>query len=165
MKSDKIKELLIKLKEKKQLIIIIIGLLFAIFLILSGSGESCNSKKTNENSSADYDYLSAYATELENKLETLINKLSGVRDVTVVVSFESGKENVYAENKTESEVGETEQYVIVGSNTVLLKELMPKVSGVAVVCKGGSYARNEAEIVRLLSALLGISSAHIYVGS
>ena len=41
---------------------------------------------------------------------------------------------------------------------------MPRVRGVAVLCKGGDDPAVRAEIVQLVSAVLGIGTHRIYVG-
>ncbi|MBE6632450.1 MAG: hypothetical protein E7623_07105 [Ruminococcaceae bacterium] len=146
--------------RKKGLIALSVLVLALILILLGGKEKDGRVIEQYEQKDETLNYL----YELETKLCALIEKMDGVSGVSVVVHAECGKEKVYAENGSEGEGGSTKQYAVVGNETVLIKELMPRITGVAVVCKGTLTVKGEAEIIRLLSSLLGISTNHIYVG-
>ena len=90
--------------------------------------------------------------------------LEGVSDISVMVTFESGSEYVFAQDQN----GEQKSYVVIDDGgddkTVLLKEIYPRVRGIAVVCKGGSNAAVQERIIRLLCSLFDLPSNRVFVG-
>ncbi len=108
-----------------------------------------------------------YSEKLEGKIKDLICKSKGVGNATVVVSLDTTGEYVWAENESEGNGSTLSEYVIVNRNdneeTVLIKEIYPKVRGVAVVCDGGNNAEIKNRITSLISAALGIPANKIAV--
>ena len=143
---------------------IVLAALAGVILILIG---------TFGNNSADIEPVptSAEVTvdstdELETKLETLIGQIDGVSGVSVMVTFDSGNEYVYARDSDDT--GKVFNYVIIDKSTstetpVLVKEIQPKIRGIAVVCSGGENPSVQAKIISLLSALFNVSSNRVYV--
>lgn len=129
---------------------IIIGLML-LFLDKNGLNTE-NYASTEENNES-------YITTLENRLENMINNIEGVSDTKVMITLKSSSEVIYALDKDENR----EKHVIVGNEPVYVKEYLPEIEGVAVICKGGNGAVIKEKITELLSSLLGIYSNHIYV--
>ena len=111
--------------------------------------------------------VSFYSERLEEKIRELICKSIGVGNATVVISLDTTVEHVWAENESSNDGATSGELVIVSRNddeeTVLLKEIYPKVRGVAVVCDGGNNAEVKNRITQLISAALGIPTNKIAV--
>ncbi|MCQ2456160.1 MAG: hypothetical protein MJ096_02275 [Clostridia bacterium] len=114
----------------------------------------------------------SYTERLEERVRELCSSVRGVGEVTVLLTLESGSELVYASNKTGekdadgSSSGTTDYLIIDGGDgdaPLLVKEIYPRVRGVAVVCRGGCGDGTRAELTELLSASLGISANRIKI--
>lgn len=154
--TEKIKSIL---KKKKGLLVIFIGLLLGLLLILT-DGKSA--KKSNVNKSDESDvgkYMSEYIETTECKLKAIIEKVSGVGNVNVMVTLKSGREYVYASDISEN----SEDYVLADGSPIYIKEYLPEIEGVAVVCDGGNNIETKAVITELVCSVLGLYSTHVYV--
>ncbi len=155
--------------DKKLVLLGLLALGGILLLIFGGrlgasDGGAASGTAQSEQSQA----FDAYAREVRREIEELCDSVGGVSDVTVAVSFERGYEYVYAAD-TRADYGSGGQikYVTVGNGsserTVYLTERTPRISGIGIVCRGGS----DPEVVRRLTALLGaaynIGSNKIYV--
>ncbi|HAN21097.1 MAG: hypothetical protein A2Y15_04950 [Clostridiales bacterium GWF2_36_10] len=123
-----------------------------------------------------YKSANDYCLNLELKTAGLLNELDEVDNCKVQITLVYGYEYVYATDQHVVEAfnsdGTTAQketdkaYVVItsekGSETVLLREKMPIVQGIAVVCKGASY-ETQYKIISLLTALFDIPSNKISV--
>lgn len=142
-------------KEKKGLFILIIGAVIGIILIFADS----TPKKQIEQNGDSLLQIKQYTQELEERLEKIISTISGVSDVRVLITLESGSELIYASDDSEN----TEKHVVVNNGLVLVKENLPKIKGVAVVCKGGNNAELKTKITELTCSVLGLYSTRVYV--
>lgn len=102
-----------------------------------------------------------YEEELEERLEEILSRMDGVSSVSVMVVLDRSYEEQLA--------GDDGDYLLVrdqsGSQTGLeTARIAPTVRGVAVVCHGGENVEIRKEIIELLSSLLNLSTARIYVG-
>ena len=123
-----------------------------------------------------YGSASEYCASLEKKACDLIEQLGGVKSCSVVITLSTGYEYVYAsdqrlaENYNESGAvtgKESEKNIVVvetvsGSAPVLVREKMPQVTGVAVVCKGATQ-ETRFKIVELLGALFDVAPERISI--
>lgn len=139
-------------------------------LLLPTEGEKVVQEETVYKSANDY------CLALEEKTTAIINELDGVENCKVQITLVYGYEYIYATNQHVNETfnvsggtatKETEkEYVVItsdnGNGTVLLRETMPTVQGIAVVCKNASY-ETQYQIITLLTALYDISSNNISV--
>ncbi len=126
------------------------GLLGALLLLLPTGKE----EKTREGMDAEEYRLSLCAS-----VEALCEEVKGVGNATVLLTLSSGECAVYEKNVSTS----GESVATAGSEALLVGYKPPSVAGVAVVCEGGANEEVRAELVRLLSAALSVSSARIYV--
>lgn len=144
------------LKKNKKSWLIILCAAIGIVLLLIGSG---NNKSPNEEINGDLP-LSEYKREIEEKIAEICSRVKGVSNVSVAVSFESGFEYVYARE-------DNGDVVIVGSGSaksaVKVKEKMPVIGGIGVVCKGGGDPIVQKKLLDLLSAAFGVSRSKIYI--
>ena len=109
-----------------------------------------------------------YQKEIEEQLVNILQEINGVGRVKVMVTIEGSTEYVYAEeyntknDNTEDKTSQSYQnkYVIVDNgNTkeaLVKKVLKPKVSGVIVVCEGGTSPIISEKIYQAVSAVLDI---------
>ena len=121
--------------------------------------------------------LSLYGNTLEEKFSRVVEGIDGTGKVSVMITFEGSFEKVYANNARVEEKGKGDdsndkttekQLVLAGSGTsgeapVLLKELCPKVKGVAVICGGADNKEVERKIREAAVSLFGISELKVYV--
>ena len=135
-----------------------------ILLILFGSSTKTAEKTSTETPySTSTDELVIYQDYLEKRIKTLCESVSGVRNVTVVVTLSGSFESVYA---TEWPDGQ-EEYVILGSGSsaspIYLSRSAPEIAGIGIVCSGGANDNVRRELISLLSATFHISSNRIYI--
>lgn len=124
--------------------------------------------------------LYSYTENVETRLEKIIEKINGVNNASVMVTFESSFENVFASNArleegTASVDGggskNTEKELVLTKGKsgteepVLLKELCPRVKGVFIVCDGIVRESTVKEIKLAVSALFGVSESKICITS
>ena len=149
------KDLIESLKKNKKIWIIILFAAVGIILLLVG-GE--NTTKTEDKKSEQM--LSEYSKDVEEKIKELCSKVKGVSEVSVAVSFESGFEYVYARE-------EDGDLAMIGSGSsksaVKIKEKMPVIGGIGIVCKGGGDPSVQKKLLDLISAAFGISSNKIFI--
>ena len=130
------------LKSKWFLIILAVA---GIFLVIWGGRLTGNRTAVASGTEAPTADADAYRASLEQELTALCRKVKGAGEVQVMLTLSDGQTTTYVSGKqTSSE--------------------MPRVRGVAVLCKGGDDPAVRAEIVRLVSAVLGIGTHRIYVG-
>ena len=172
---NKIKKLF--LSDKKAKYIIFIGAVGFLLIVLSGM-EMFNSSASNAENED-------YAKNTEEKLSNIVCRITGEKDVAVMVSLESNGETVYADaksisknNKTDAQSTDkykTEQtddseqsYIIIendngGEEALVVTKIAPAVKGVVVVTK---YANNSAVAERISTAVataLNISEKRVCV--
>lgn len=169
-KINKIKDIF--KRDKKLLIIFILAVSGIVLLLFSEvfDDEKIKNDKdvvmTNEN----------YADMIENKLAEIISSVDGAGRTEVMVTIETGEENVYARQvKTDEEKSENKnstnyeyEYIVIKSgssteNGMLLKVIEPNIRGVAIVCDGGDNAAIRENIINIVSAVLDIKTNKISV--
>ena len=124
-------------------------------------------------SAADSD---GYVLMLEERLVSIISTIDGAGSTKVMVTLESGNEEIYLHNYNYGEdvdpngsnsVERKDDYVIIdgesGEEGIVVRVQQPKVRGVAVVCEGGGSDVVREQIINTVAALLDISSAKISV--
>ncbi len=143
--------------NRKALFFIVIAALCACLLLVLG-------KKTETEVKGE-DVISDYIAETEGKLTELISALTGSNEVKVMVTIECGPERIYATNSEITDSVQRNEYYSAGEEEALLiKEILPRIKGVAVVCDGGDNTKLRTKIIQLVSGVLDISSNHIFVG-
>ena len=105
---------------------------------------------------------------MERKLEQALSRISGVGEVTVVLTLKEGSRQVLAQDVQVSEREKSRQTVVLSSGsgteeTVALQSVYPKYQGALVVCTGGGDARVKLELVEAMRALTGLSAEKISV--
>lgn len=164
-----------KLRSPKVLIAVGICGILLIFLSTLFSGEEKETKTASNEFSAE-----EYRAELEEGVEKTVSKITGSKDVSVVITLESGIRYSYADTKEESSSDKTENqakssdtelkegYITVksadgGEQALLITAQMPEIRGVAIVCEGGDNEILNQKIQSAVMAALDITSKRVYV--
>lgn len=147
-------KILIMFKRKKGLFLLLLGIAAGLCLLIidqqavKQEGEELNTHQTD-----------TYIADLEQRLENIISAINGVTDPRVLITLETSAEVFYASDDSV----DSEKHVVVNDSLVPVKERLPTVKGVAVVCKGGDKPETKRKIIEMTSSLLGIPSNRIYV--
>lgn len=163
---------------KKPKTVLIIGLVGIGLIVLSSLFSSGESKK--ENVKTGEMTAEEYKTILEEDIKETVTDITGSKNVSVVITLESGIKYYYAdtreetltekrENEKESTDNETKSgYITVknaegGEQALLVTTQMPKVRGVAIVCDGGDNELIAEKIQNAVMSALNISSKKVYI--
>lgn len=164
---DKIK------KDKKALTIVIIGLLGIFLITLSGVDTDEDERQIIQVNTSEDGYITN--EELSQQLEALLEKIEGAGSVSVMITFDSSYETVYAYDYTESLDQDDDsssnnyksEYIIIdedsNENGLIIKSIYPTIRGVAIVCDGADSAVVKQRIISTVSALFDISTTKISV--
>ena len=157
------------MKKSGKLAVALVGIVLGAVLLIFGSrsshGEGGQDSETLP--TAPTQNAETYRTALEQRVEALCRRVSGVGGVTATVTLDGGFVYEYATDKRVAAGGETTSYVTVGSGSdktlVFITERPPTILGIGVVCEGGNDPAVRRELVNLLSAAFGVGSNKIYV--
>lgn len=187
----------ISLKEiglSKLFIIFAAGILI-ILLSIPGIFKSKNSTTDNigdknievvqkDTNTTSYD-SNTYISEMENKLENILKKVSGIGEVEVMLTLKASSEQVPLKDnpstqeslneddgeggsRTNSSVTRDESTILVtgeDGNSVpyILQELEPKVEGVVVIAAGGDEAKVKMDIIEAAEVLFNVPAHKVKV--
>ena len=149
------------IQDKKSLAFIICCLFIGIMLILSGSGSSKTTIKTEKTTD-----------NITTQLEKTLSQVEGAGKVKVLINYSQSGEKILAydmeSNINEKDNGKennSKSEVVYDGNKmpVILKEYMPKVEGVIIVAQGGNIESVKKQLISGTVALLGIDSHKIEV--
>ena len=158
----KLNEILDRIKERKSFGIIIILLAAGLIFVIVSTGRSAKKSDSALVASDNTFDFYEYETQLEKRLEEKIDKISGVDGCDVILLVETS----YRYDYLCETGGKTITGKIDGIESVLTEsENAPVIRGVAVICKGGDDPVVQRNIMDMLSALLGLPSNKIWVGS
>lgn len=184
--TKKVKTLPAFLENKKAFNAVLIGGIALILLIFFG--DLLFSKEEESSSSganASSESIEHIEKKLEEKLLSVLKKIDGIGETSIMLTIESGTEFVFAEegknknaqnnafadsnltssqNSSESEIS----YIIVdgvsGRKEALVKTIIqPKIRGVIVHCENGDNPYIKEKVVDAVSKIFGISTARISV--
>lgn len=157
------KKLIEKLKSVKNLELYVALILGVVVLAVVFFTSSTKDDKTVQDTVAFDEYISA----MENKISSVIEKMDGVSDARVAISYSAADEKVYAyETETKTNNGVTTQtstVVLVKGEPLVLKTLPPTISGVVVVAKGADDAVTRAKIKKMVVTLLEVAIDNVQV--
>ncbi len=153
--------------DKKYRLPVVLGLVGILIIALSEWLPSADAP------SQETAAVSAAAVEraLEDRITSLISRVRGVGECSVMVTLESGSRYVYAAEQSytggkDAYTG-SEKTLLVETDTgpvgLLVTEIQPTVKGVAVVCVGGDNAAVREQVSGLICAALNISSGRVCV--
>jgi stage III sporulation protein AG len=170
-------------KEKNKKMFIAIGLLGgAILIILSFFTAGNNNNNSSGSKAVNYDLsrtdTESYVSRQEKKLCEMLNKIEGVSESLVMITLESSSEYIYASKKSIKESvskdggvsqRDVQKDIILyedekkAKSPILVKEIQPKIKGVAVVCKGIGGADMQLKIINLVATVLNLPTNKVYV--
>ena len=175
----------IDIKEKNKKILIALGLAAGVVLIILSLFTANNKKETsvNTNISNISGNLSRINTEdyiimQEKKLCEILKRIDGVSEPFVMITLDSSSEYIYASKQSikesSSKNGETTQKDVQkeiilyedekkSKSPILVKEIQPKIKGVAVACRGIGSAEMQLKIINLVSTVLNLPTNKVYV--
>ena len=161
--------------SKKLLAVILLFVLGTLTLVLSETGERIRTD-TEDITVGTTAYENDYISSLEERITSIISSIDGAGATQVMITLESGSEQVFLHNNDYGEdvdsdgsgnVEIKDEYIIVdsgnGENGIVVRIEEPKIRGVAVVCEGAGNASVKAEIIATVTALLDVSSARVSV--
>lgn len=169
-------------KDKKRrnenlvlLVILLVVLLISINYIFSDTkSNSTNINKniiSNESDNINSSVEKLSDNSLEQKLENILSKISGISEVSVVLSYtKDTTQNVVYNTKEEEKEGETnvEKQVAYneenGKKTAIIESVeMPVVEGAIVVAKGANSVDIKSRIASAISAVTNLPVYKIQV--
>ena len=158
-------------KFKNGKLLLILGIAGILLIFLSSFFEKEPSKTEKEVAAFNAD---EYSESLEKRVKKIVSKITGNRDVSVLITLEGGVHYTYGQDSKEtSETGEKEEtleseqhYIFItdadGNEKALsLYETYPLIRGVTVVFSGSSSHTNKIE--EAVSTALGITSKRISI--
>ena len=161
--------------DKKLAVLCAVGVLGVVLLIIP-SGEKKAEKKESVTAAQSQE---TYAEDIEKRLTEIVSSIDGAGKTRVMVTLESGAEQVYARNekiKSDTSGGTTlekenfsdeKEYVLIESDGneggMIIKLIQPKIRGVAVVCEGGGSDAVRQEITQAITAVLDINASRVYI--
>lgn len=155
------------IKSNSKIRILIIIAFVGILLIMLSEFIPTNTKVTQVNDNL----KESYVDSLEKETERLISSIYGAGKCKVMITIKSTNETVYAQN---SEISSNSgnysrkyEYVFYDGNNgdepVLIKEYMPQIQGVAIVCEGANNPDVAESIISAISSLFNLSSSKISI--
>ncbi len=146
---------------------LIIGIIGVLLIAMSEMIPSSN-VKSHDKKDTSYD---TYLSQLESDTQKIISSIDGVGECKIMITLMSSNESVYAKNidekRDDSSITSKSEYVFYDSNNgdepVLIKEYLPSVQGVVVVCSGGDQITVRENVINSISALFNLPSSKISV--
>ena len=171
-----------KVKIKIIVCVAILAILFVLYQNFIGVSDF-DTDKTITTSSSKYSYYVSsidYCKEVEEKLKKVLSNLDSVGNIEVMVTLDSSMELVFAEsnkNSNSSSIFDTtinddakesvSSPIIIDANgkeePLIIKEILPKIKGVLVVCSGTNNVSSKLDIMYAVQSLLGIDLNNIQV--
>ena len=178
MKFDFAK-LIEKLSQKGGKNIFLVVGIVGIMLVAAGDFDF----GTEQNNKTQGQSTDEYRQQMEKEITLLLREIDGVGEVRVMITLESGEENVYVQQQKQSsdsnikqndgDLHQTSQstfeneVVIIsqqsGDKALVERTLQPVVQGVAVVCSGADDISVVSAVTNSVSVVLNVPTNRIYV--
>lgn len=110
-----------------------------------------------------------YVAGLEERLQEMIRQVDGAGETAVMITLDSSRETVYAQNEKRTGEGGGYEHAHVlleassGEEPLVEMTWEPEIRGVAVVCQGGGNVTVAARVTELVSVVLGVPSHRISI--
>ena len=163
---------------------LIFGLLLGIVLLFISNSDKKKINTGEKNifeteKKIDFD-CDVYEKKLELKLENLLSQVKGAGNIKVMISIFNGKEILLAQdiNSSESKINENDKSgsqketfeekketkkIIINDKPLVIKEIMPEITGAIIVAEGGDNAFIKSELIRATQIILNIDAHKIRV--
>ncbi len=166
-------------QKGKSNLFVALGIAGILLIFISDLDFGGNGKKVSGREQSLYQYKS----EMEKEITALLEEIEGVGEAKVMITLESGEENVYVqqqktandtrkqqnENNSQEDTKTTFENEIViveesGDNSALIeKTIQPVVQGVAVVCSGADDIKVVSAVTNSVSVVLNVPTHKICV--
>ena len=152
-------------RNKFVLLVILAGAVLLLLPGLPGDGQAAER-------SAQAEEAPFQVEALEARMEDALSRISGVGEVRVVLTLQSGPRQILAQDTDslvrgeETEASLSTVIVSKGSGvegTVTLQQISPQYQGALVVCSGGGNPSVRLQVVEAVSALTGLGADRISV--
>ena len=148
--------------KNNKLLTYVLAVILAVILCLLTFGNFNSDSKSNVND-ANIDYVK----NLENKLSKTLSCVEGAGEVSVLITVESGMENVLATkviiNENNGVVEKKEEPITVNGKTVVLKENYPKITGVLIVAEGADSILVKNRLLNATMSLFDVGVNNIEI--
>jgi len=157
--------------NKNMKIFAVLGLAAGALLIILSFATSGSNARSDASDNARID-SAAFVREQEEKIKEISSRIDGVSEPFVMITLTNSSQHVYAvrENiKENSRGGDNIQrevsrdIIFSGEQPILIKEIEPRIKGVAVICKGVSSPEMQLKIINLVSTVLNLPTNRVYV--
>lgn len=157
-------------KDKKKrneniilLIVLLIVLLIAMNVIFSDSDKNRNTSSAQENINSSVEETNLN-DDLERKLEVILSQISGISDVSVVLTYskESKQNVVYNTKEEKSDTDSSYEKSVAyneqnGDKTAIMESVeLPSVEGAIVVAKGASSVDVRSKVANAIANVLNV---------
>ena len=140
-------------------------------LNIMGSDDEKNKSSKNNNETLNVSGSSSYVSELEQKLTNILSQISGISDVSVVITYsQDTKQNPIYNTKEEETQGKTTTEKNVAYNesgnskTAIIESVeMPKIEGAIIVAKGANSVDIKSKIATAVANLTQVPVYKIQV--
>ncbi len=165
-------------KKMNTRLLIIILLLGVALLALNGLPRRSSAKKDETRSVAAFD-REEYTRSLEQRLEKALSSVRGAGRVSVMITLADSGQNIYAQDEqsekkssgnADSTVSNSSDSAFVlkndsggGQSPVLVRNDLPKVSGVLVTAEGAADAEVKNNLVCAVKAVLDVKTHRVQV--
>ncbi len=151
--------------------------LVIIFIVGIGLMLLPQEKDKGENvSSAKADCGTAYKTEMEKQLKTILSSVKGVGSTEVMITLENDGQTFFAsdvkaehQKRDDTEQNTEEKTYLLkndaggGESPIVVQQGKPNISGVLVIAEGAKNADIKNDIIRAVRAVLGVKAHRIEV--
>ncbi len=178
----------------KLILILAAGILIVLLSVPNLGGSKSprdNTKKDkitadleNGTNTTSYD-VNTYVSEMENKLENVLKKVSGVGDVKVAITLKGSKQKIPLKDstteqeslnevdgeggsRTDMNVKKEDETILVDgedgkSEPYIVQEKEPEIEGVLVIAEGGDDAELQMEIMEAVEVLFNVPAHKVKV--
>ena len=141
---------------KKYKLVLLVAAVGVVLMLLPGG-------KQTQSAQAETDTRGTYSLE-----ETLLGKISGTGQLSLMLTVQSGAELELAEDTDADERGQRRETVTLGrgsgtQDVVVTRERYPSYQGAVVVCEGAGDAAVRLALTEAVSALTGLSAERISI--
>ena len=142
---------------KKYKLVLLVAAVGVVLMLLPGG-------KQTQSAQAETDTRGTYSLEeTERRMETLLGKISGTGQLSLMLTVQSGAELELAEER-----GQRRETVTLGrgsgtQDVVVTRERYPSYQGAVVVCEGAGDAAVRLALTEAVSALTGLSADRISI--
>lgn len=160
------KNAILYLKNNKRIVFFALLAVVSIFIMLFLNQNQKNENGDDNNEFATLD-PAKYARDVEERVESLCNKIDGVSGTYAVVTLKGGYKAIYAADVQLGNGNSKNQTVIIGSGTqekgLLIGYENPEIAGIGVVCSGGDDYSIRKNVISVISSAFDLPSNKIFV--